>query len=280
MATRRNAARIEQRRLQIGLANIAYQVAGAGEPLILVHGLSGSSRWWDRNIEVLAQHFRVYVVDLIGFGDSRAKHPFVLKDAAAYMAAWMARLGVKRAHVVGHSMGAVIAADLAADFPDCVDRLILVDAAVFVTEQDPLVHALGVIQEFGLHQPRFLPILLGDALRAGVGTVARAAAELLSTDITAKLRQIKAPTLVVWGEHDSITPLDAGRRLLDALPNGQLVVIEGVGHNPMWESPIAFNHVVTRFIEQIASAQAAYPADESAADRPPQGPILLGGATG
>ena len=280
MATRHSAARVEQRRLKIGLASIAYQVAGSGEPLILIHGLSGSSRWWDRNVEILAQHFRVYVVDLIGFGASRAKHPFVLKDAAAYLAAWMARLGIGRAHVVGHSMGAVIAADLAADFPHCVDRLILVAAAVFVTEQDPLAHALGVIQEFGLHQPGFLPILLGDAFRAGLGTVAKAAAELLSTDITAKLRQIKAPALVVWGEHDSITPLDAGERLHHALPNSQLAVIEGVGHNPMWESPIAFNHVVTRFIEQTASLQVGYSTVESAADQPTHGRGRLSGATG
>ncbi|HEX9370113.1 MAG TPA: alpha/beta hydrolase [Roseiflexaceae bacterium] len=262
---RHSAVRIEQRRIQVGHAKIAYQVAGDGPPLVLIHGLSGSSRWWERNILALAERFRVHVVDLIGFGASTARHPFVLKHSPVYLAAWMDRLGIPQAHVVGHSMGGVIAADLAADFPDRVDRLVLVDAAMFVAQQDPLAHALGVIREFGIHQPRFLPILLGDAFQAGVGTLSRAAVELLTTDITPKLQQIQAPTLVVWGERDAITPLDAGRRLCGALPNGRLVIVEGAGHNPMWECPSAFNRVVADFVTRPIPVTATYVTSESGA---------------
>ena len=77
---------IQHRTARVGSALIHYQVAGAGQPLVLIHGLSGSSRWWSRNIEALARHFRLYVVDLVGFGASRNGHPFVLAEAAGYLA--------------------------------------------------------------------------------------------------------------------------------------------------------------------------------------------------
>lgn len=248
MATKHEAVRIEQRRMQVGLANIAYEVAGDGDPVVLIHGLSGSTRWWDRAFPLLARHYRVYVVDLIGFGASRATHSFVLREAAAYMASWLDRLDLERASIVGHSMGGVIAADLAADYPHRVGGLVLVDAAVFVAEQNPVAHAFGVAQEFLLRQPHMLPILASDAWRAGLTTIARAAAELLTTDLREKLSQVAAPTLVVWGELDTITPLAAGRRLVRALPNARLAPIRGAGHNPMWERPAAFTELVGTFL--------------------------------
>src|SRR5262245_44334445 len=125
---------IEHRRAQVGPAVIHYQVAGAGEPLVLVHGLSGSSRWWGRNIGALARHFQVYMIDLIGFGASRNRHPFVLAEAAGHLIRWMDQLGIARASFVGHSMGGFISAELAADAPARVERLVLVDAAAMPFE--------------------------------------------------------------------------------------------------------------------------------------------------
>lgn len=260
-----NEVRIEQRQAQVGLANIAYKVAGSGPPIVLIHGLAGSSRWWERNVLQLAEQFTVYVVDLIGFGSSSATHAFVLKDAAAYLAAWMDRLGLDQVSVIGHSMGGVIAADLAAEYPSRIDRLVLVAAAVFVAEQNPLLHAFGVVQEFLYKRPQFLPILVGDAFQAGAPTLARAVVELLTTDITPKLRRIQSPTLVVWGERDTITPVDAGRRLCSHLPNGRLAVIERAGHNPMWEYPAAFNTLITNYITQPTSTEQPPSTERSSA---------------
>ena len=79
---------LHSRRAQIGTVEIFYQVLGRGEPLVLLHGLSGSGRWWSRNVEALARHFCVYIVDLVGFGASRNTQPFVLRDAAGSIAQW------------------------------------------------------------------------------------------------------------------------------------------------------------------------------------------------
>src|SRR5688572_662620 len=92
MMIARDPVRLERRQVKVGPATIAYEVAGAGPPVILVHGLSGSSRWWWRTIGALTPYRRVYVVDLIGFGASRAGPPFVLAEAAGYLLRWMDQL--------------------------------------------------------------------------------------------------------------------------------------------------------------------------------------------
>ena len=238
----------EQRRARIGPVEIHYQVAGAGDPLVLIHGLSGSCRWWSRNVADLARSFRVYVVDLVGFGNSRNGHPFVLAEAAQYLAGWMRQIGIARACVLGHSMGGFIAAELAADYPEQVERLILVDAAVLPFEQSYTAHTLSMFREARQISLSFMPILFGDALRAGFGTIWKAANELLMHDLRPKLARISAPTLVIWGEKDAIIPLAAGKRLSQYLRYDELVIVKGAGHNPMWDCPRAFNQVVAEFL--------------------------------
>jgi len=226
---------------------ISYQVAGAGEPVVLIHGLSGSGRCWARNVGPLARRFRVHVVDLVGFGSSRAGR-FVLRDAASHLAAWLDSLGVERAHVVGHSMGGAIAADLAAEFPARVERLVLVDAVGVPFERGYLQHALGLVR--GLcHLPvGFLPVLARDACRAGPLTLAQATRDVLAADLTPKLPRIEAPSRLIWGERDYIVPLALGRRLCRLLRQADLVVIPGAGHNPMWDRPAEFNRAVLEFL--------------------------------
>ena len=98
---------IERRRVRLGGAWLAYEVAGAGPPVVLVHGLSGSTRWWARTIGSLAERLRVHAVDLVGFGRSRGRQRFVLGEAASCLVGWMDLLAIDRASFVGHSMGGV-----------------------------------------------------------------------------------------------------------------------------------------------------------------------------
>ena len=243
-----NFSRLEQRRANIGPATIAYQVAGDGPPLVLVHGLSGSSRWWRRNIGALTPHWRVYVVDLIGFGASRTRHPFVLAEAAGYLAQWLDQLELPRASLVGHSMGGLIAAELAADAPARVDRLVLVDPAALPLSPRLMIHALSLLRELRTLSPSFLPVLLADTLRAGPFTMWRAITALMLADLRPKLAQICAPTLVIWGERDALVPLAFAQQLAEHLRYEQLVVIKGAGHVPMWDRPQEFNRVLIEFL--------------------------------
>lgn len=158
--------RLVRREVRVGEARIGYQEAGEGEPLVLIHGLSGSTSWWVRNVPALAAHYHVYLVDLPGFGALRHLHrQFVLAIAAHWMLVWMDAVHLERAHLVGHSMGGPISIRLAVSRPGRVGRLILA-APVGVPGADsifgeirPLVAALRYTT------PSFLPILAYAVLR-------------------------------------------------------------------------------------------------------------------
>jgi pimeloyl-ACP methyl ester carboxylesterase len=224
---------------------------------VLIHGLSGSARWWAQNIRAFAERFQVFIVDLVGFGDSRCAHPFVLDEAAGLLINWMDAIGIEQATLVGHSMGGFIAAEFAADFPNRIDSLILVDAAALPLRPGYARQAFDLTHIWRSTSLDFLPILLSDALRAGPLTLAKAAYQLLTADLRPKLAQITAPTLVVWGEHDIIVPLELGRRLCAYIPDvREFVIIKRAGHNPMWDCPAVFNRVVSEFLTNALDSSA------------------------
>lgn len=236
------------RRAQVRDGWLSYTVAGRGRPVILIHGLGGSTRWWQNTMAPLARHFRVYSIDLVGFGDSQSGQPFVLAEAAEILAEWMDQVGIDCAFVIGHSMGGYIAAELAADYPAKVERLVLVDAAAPMTRLSLVRHLFGLAQEVTHTPPTLLSMVATDFLRAGPQTIWKAAWELRDNDIQPKLAAIQAPTLVVWGEHDKLTPLDIGHTLAEIVPNAKLLIIKKCGHTPMWECPDIFNQVVLDFL--------------------------------
>lgn len=248
---------LEQQRVEIDDASIYYQRVGAGTPVVLVHGLSGSCRWWVRNIQALADRHEVFVIDLIGFGRSQHPHRFVLSDAASFLARWMTTLDITPAALIGHSMGGVIAASLAADHPELVSRLVLVDAAMIATRQSMLRSAAGLAAAGLLLRPSFWPVLFSDALAAGPFSLYAAARDLLETDVDEKLSHINIPTLVIWGAWDTAVPLSVGRDLYAHLPQARWVTIGRAGHVPMWDRPDAFNAAVLDFLAEPAERPAA-----------------------
>ncbi len=221
---------------------------GEGPPLILLHGLGGSARWWSRNLSALARSRRVIAVDLPGFGASPRGQRLDLAEVVDQLAEAMDRLAIDRASVIGHSMGGLIAGGLAADHPDRVDQLILVDAAFLSLARFAVRPLSGPIVTLRWTAPSLLPVLVADGLRSGPRRLTDAAVQLVRADWRTRLPRIESPTLVIWGEHDRICPATIGRRIADLVPNARLVVIEGAAHNPMWERPDAFNQEVLEFL--------------------------------
>jgi pimeloyl-ACP methyl ester carboxylesterase len=198
--------------------SIYFQVSGDGKPVILIHGLAGSTRWWASTRELLATHFHVYTIDLISFGATSSRHPFVLDEAARFLAEWLERVGEKHASVVGHSMGGLIAADLAGTFPERVDHLVLVSPATLPPTYSYPRALLGLIRTVPRISPRFLPILIADSVRAGPRVLWTATRQVLAADFQSRLRLVRAPTLLIWGERDRLVPVSVGRQLLHDLP--------------------------------------------------------------
>ncbi len=240
---------VEHHVAQVGSARIHYETGGEGPAVVLLHGLSGSSRWWRKNTPVLAQAFRVYVIDLIGFGRSRGQR-FVLEETAGLIAAWMDGIGAGTFHLIGHSMGGLVAAELAAQHPERVNRLVLVDAAAVPIGRTLFGSTLRLIPAISYMPLDFLPVLVTDALRAGPLTLLRASYAIHQSDITADLSRIAARTLIVWGEHDTLLPVEHGKALHRALPGSEFMIVRHAGHNPMWDRAEVFYVVVEGFLKR------------------------------
>ena len=240
---------LAQHSVQVGGQSIHYRSAGSGDPIVLVHGLAGSTRWWSRNLAALAARHRVYLVDLPGFGALRRQAGgFALAEAAAWLLAWMEAVNLRQAHLVGHSMGGYIAIRLAVAHPQVVRRLILVAAAGVPSGRSLVRHLIPLARALRHARPGFLPVLAYDALRAGAPTLWRASRQLLAQDVRERLASIAAPTLLVWGENDALIHPALGHVLREEIPDSRLVILPGAGHVPMFDRPAEFNAVMLRFL--------------------------------
>lgn len=247
--SRKKSAKISEREVRISGYPIRYRTMGEGEPVILLHGLSGSSSWWRRNVPALAEHYQVFLLDLPGFGAMRRqRRRFALAEAATWLHSWMEAVGLERAHLVGHSMGGYVGIKLAAEHPEAVDRLVLVAPAGPTTHR-PMLGYLGPLLLAAYRAtPSFLPMLAYDALRMGSLTFWRTARDLLAGDLREELSRISAPTLLVWGERDPLVPPSAGKLLRSQVPPSRLIVLDRAGHVPMFDRPEEFNGALLCFL--------------------------------
>lgn len=228
---------------------IEYWTAGVGEPVLLVHGLAGSMRWWSRNVPALAARHTIYLLNLPGFGAFRRRNPrFALAEATDWLGAWIEATGVAPCHLVAHSMGGHIAVRLAAQEPSLIDRLILVAPALIAGRWRLAGYPLALVSAALAMSPSFLPLLALDTLRAGPLTLMRAARSLLADDVQETLQRIVAPTLLIWGERDALVPPSLGPLLQAELPNARLLLLPGAGHVAQYDRPEPFNTAILEFL--------------------------------
>lgn len=231
---------------------------GAGSPVALVHGLSGSSRWWDRNIGAIGVKRLVAAIDLVGFGQGGGffGRPEILppfEEVTALLARWLETFG-EPVHLVGHSMGGQLAIRLAAERPDLVRSLILVDAAGMPFELRPLDH-VRMLPKPPFGGPRIARMLVPDFLRAGPSSVAVASARVLFGDMREAMRAVVVPALLVWGENDPLVPLRYGEAMQREITGSRLVVLPRAAHVAMWDAPEEFNRVAMAFFDEVERAE-------------------------
>jgi len=230
----------ELRTASIDGRSFRWRRGGEGSPLVLVHGLAGSWRWWRPVLPALEREHDVHLLDLPGFGRFPRAQPFGLDAAVDWLATWFEAAGVERADVVGHSLGGLLAARLAGREPALVRRLALV-APAGVPGRGPLRMTTPLARTLLASSPRFLALLARDAARSGPVTIGTAALALLSADVRADVSAVRAPTLVLVGRRDPLVPPAHGDELVRALPQGIVRELD-TGHVPMVERP----HDLTR----------------------------------
>lgn len=244
---------LERRYTRIDGFRIRSLHAGtAGRPLVLLHGLAGSHRWWRYVVSGLACDTRVLIPELIGFGGSRpAPRQPDMPEMAALMGKWLETNGITQADVIGHSMGGEIAIHLASSEPDRIRRLVLVSAAgvprtISAGAAAKLATDLARLRAWGRRS--FVATIAADSLRAGPFTLYRTLRHLLADDVRPLLSSIRHPTLLVWGEHDPVTPVRDGRIMARRIPDARLVVVAGASHNVMADRPETFERIVREFL--------------------------------
>jgi 3-oxoadipate enol-lactonase len=251
-------------------ARIAWERRGEGAPVVLVHGL-GYARWgWEPVADLLAERFEVVLLDNRGIGESEAPPgPYTVAEMADDVLRVMDEAGIGSAHVVGTSLGGMIAQELALSAPDRVERLVLVCAtpggpnAASMPEPTVRLMAEAATLEPLVALRRFVENAL--APDPSDGLVERILAHRIATaqpleawaaqaaagaafDSWDRLGQVTAPTLVVHGNEDVVVdPANAGL-LAERIPGVQVARFEGCGHLLFWEEPERFVEVVGEFL--------------------------------
>jgi pimeloyl-ACP methyl ester carboxylesterase len=173
-----------------------------------------------------------------------------MEDAAERLVSWMDEQGLERATIAGHSMGGAIAALVAATSPELVDRLVLVNASIRPSGAPFIPRAADLPRSLATHTHELTALVARDLLRCDPASLLLATADIIRADWSSLLSRITAPTLVIWGAHDVITPITLGHALAASIPHARLSIVPDAGHHPMWEQADAFNDELLRFLMQ------------------------------
>jgi pimeloyl-ACP methyl ester carboxylesterase len=262
-------------------ARLHYQEAGAPDApaILLIHGFTAFSLVWSEVLlPIAAAGFRVIAPDLLGHGFSEKPKSgeYTIESQARMIVSLMEHLGIERATLVGNSYGGAIAATCALDYPLRVEKLVLVGSVIndeaknqflLRVARSPLVgdivtpllmdsnmiirRRLKKIHSEFAHllfdekrlQARHLPLRAASTQRAILRTLRRWKAERVEREA----HLIQQPTLLIWGEQDTETPLRLGLRLNNLIPHSRLFVFNPCGHLPQEEYPVEFTRLVTEF---------------------------------
>jgi pimeloyl-ACP methyl ester carboxylesterase len=242
-------------------------VQGEGPPLLLLHGWGASSELFAPVLSPLLQARTVVVPDLPGFGKTPAPPgPWSAHDYARWVVALLDRLELERCDVIGHSNGGRIAIVLAAEHPERVGKVVLVDSAG-IRQRQRLHHRLRV-RTYKMLRAAEGSSLLPQSIRrrararadsrgspdyrAASGVMRGTLVRLVNEDLAPLLPRIAAPVLLIWGDRDDDTPLEDARVMERLIPDAGLVVLKGAGHFSYLEQTHAFSRIVDVFLRGSA----------------------------
>jgi pimeloyl-ACP methyl ester carboxylesterase len=250
---------------------LAYREYGSGYPLVLINGFAATMDMWNPPVLAsLARHFRLVIFDNRGTGYSSATdEPFSIPLLARDTVTLMDALSIKTAHVLGHSMGACIAQELALGYPERVDHLVLASSTCggdrMVRMQPDVWETLSDKSGTGLDLAnRMFSVLFPHTWLKGHDpwkycpevtettseeSAAKQAGALFSWQGTYdRLQEIRSPALVITGTEDVVIPPENSRTLAARIPGARLAEFPGAGHGLMYQCPEQFADAVRSFL--------------------------------
>lgn len=258
----------ERQRIRLSHGTLSYLHKGDGPPVVFFHGLNGNAESWLRQLDGLAGSLEMWAWDAPGYGDSDPGGD-QLDNLAAAALAFIERVKTGPVHLVGHSMGGLVAMAVAVRAPERVRRLVLscthpghglsgADAADEryrrrLRELSELPPA-----EYGARRARGMlpegtdPMVVAEVARIAAAAraegMAAAALAIQRANLQAELPRIQAPTLVLTADRDRVAPLAKARPLLDGIADVRHRVLEGLGHAPYIEDSAAYNALLADFL--------------------------------
>jgi pimeloyl-ACP methyl ester carboxylesterase len=274
----------EMKFLELHGDRVAYREAGAGEALLLIHGMAGSSATWRAVLPQLSKKYRVVAPDLFGHGESaKPRGDYSLGAFAVSLRDLLDDLGIARATVVGHSLGGGVAMQLTYQHRDYCQRLVLissgglgpdlsltlrmlsapgVELVLPVVASRPVLNVANTLGSWltlaGVHSPSDSAELWSAYSSLSDGQTRQAFLRALRSVVDYRGQSVSAinklhvssglPILLIWGDQDRIIPVAHGYAAHDAVPGSRLEVLAGVGHFPQVESPTAVVEILDDFI--------------------------------
>ena len=288
--TRLNLAEAKPRAVEVHGRQMNFIAAGSGPVLLLIHGMAGTCANWESVIEPLAINHTVIAPDFPGHGASApGGGDYSLGSLASALRDLMLTLGHERATLVGHSLGGGVAMQFTYQFPEMVERLVLVSSGGLGPDVSPLLRAAALPgAELFISATASVGSKIGSAIGRGLNLVGlrpnadltevtRGYATLTDPDrrkaFVATLRSVVGmegqrvaaldklylaealPLLIVWGENDPIIPVEHAREAHAQLPSSHLEIFEDTGHVPQMERPGRFIAVLERFLAETEPAE-------------------------
>lgn len=264
--------------IEVDGVNVNYIERGAGDYLVLVHGFASSVRTWQDVIPELARNYHVVAIDLKGFGytEKPLDSDYSTKGLAEFTRRTMDLLGIEQATLIGNSLGGGISLQLAATYPERVQRLVLIDAAAYPHKKPFIVGCAswpgaGCLASILVARPTFRDSLeqvyfndslvtdklvddyyaayqLDDATAATLEVIEDRSVETEEGQLP-DYTKIEIPSLVIWGREDLWIPLEQGQRLAQELPQAKLTVIPDCGHVPQEEKPMVVAQLILDWLK-------------------------------
>ena len=258
----------------VGRFRLSYEIEGDGQTVVLLHAVGLDLTCWEAQVEALTPRFRVLRVDLRGHGRSDVPPPpYTLEGFAEDVHGLLGALQLAPAHVIGLSLGGMVAQLLALDYPKAVRSLVLADTnSTLPPEARPAMIERGEAAKRG-GMSAVVDITLARWFTPGfmgADVVAQCRERLLTDNVEAwaaswraiselntesRLPEIRVPTLVITGENDVSAPIARAQAMAALIPGARLEIVAGAPHMAPLEQPALFNTAVLAFL-QTASAEA------------------------
>ncbi len=262
-------AGMEDRDVQLAAGRIHYFVMGEGRPLLLVHGLGATADAWFPYLRAgAAQGFKVYALDMLGFGESEKPDvDYTIARQVDVLRQFLDAEGIQKVDLGGGSMGGWIALAFAHSYPERVERLVLFDSVGMPLDMTidyrkvlrPKTPAdWGALEKIIAAKPQNTPEFIArDIVRtfgAGNWVMGRTLDSMLTGReyLDGKLGNVRMPVLIVWGRQDALTPLAMGEAMHREMPQSELKVFDGCGHIALLECEAEILPLTFQFLKAEA----------------------------